>query len=63
MAPEVEPCEQATSLDLELRLGIELCVVVQQQRLADLVAVRLLRAPFHQDLALKDSLRSTFLKT
>jgi hypothetical protein len=40
-------------VDLQLRLGLELAVVVQQQRLADLVAVGLLRVGLHQDLALE----------
>ena len=54
-------------IDLEFGLGEELAVLVQEQRLADLVTVGLLRARLHEYLALEDAggavLRSTFLKT
>ena len=41
-------------VDLELGLGQELARLVEQQPLADLVAVGLLRPGLHQDLALED---------
>jgi hypothetical protein len=45
-------------VDLEFGLGEELRVIVQKQRLADLVAVGLLRAGLHEDLALEHARRA-----